>query len=140
MTDSPPPLLDPRGLALEALLNVTRRLTEDAPLEDLLRAVTDCALALLPGNHASIRLIDTERGQTTAGARSGAVVDVRPLSFVRGEGLIGWAVEHGQSIRSGDMREELGFAELDGEGHVIHSVIVEPLHAQGQVIGALSVT
>src|SRR5678816_221387 len=58
--------------AMSALLALTAKLTESRPLEESLRAVTDAALALLPANHASIRLLDGSHSELLSGARSGA--------------------------------------------------------------------
>ena len=43
---------------LLVLLQLTEQLTDGRALEDALRAVTDATLAILPGDHASIRLLD----------------------------------------------------------------------------------
>jgi two-component system cell cycle response regulator len=142
----PHPPTDEEALAREerrrgsigALLDLTRRLTEDGALEELLRCVTDCALALTGGDHASIRLIDPSRNVLLAGARSGSATDARPMTFRRGEGLIGWAIEHGQSLNVPDVSADPRFAVFSGQGFAVRSVVVEPMLAHGDVIGALS--
>ena len=124
--------------SIGALLDLTRRLTEEGTLEELLRCVTDCALLLTGCDHASIRLIDPSRDMLLAGARSGSAMDTRPMTFRRGEGLIGWAIENGQSLNVSDVRSDPRFTVFAGQGFAVRSVVVEPMVAHGDVIGALS--
>ena len=56
---------------LAALRQLTEHLSDGRPLEDALHAVTDASLVLLPGDHASIRLVDASSTQLLSGARSG---------------------------------------------------------------------
>jgi diguanylate cyclase (GGDEF)-like protein len=124
--------------SIGALLELTRRLTEEGTLEELLRCVTDCALLLTGGDHASIRLLDPSRDMLLAGARSGSAMDTRPMTFRRGEGLIGWAIEKAQSLNVPDVNADERFAVFEGQGFAVRSVVVEPMIAHGDVIGALS--
>ena len=45
--------------ALELLLQLTAQLTDDRPLEDFLKAVTEATRELLRADHASVRLLDS---------------------------------------------------------------------------------
>ena len=85
--------------ALDVLLQLTAQLTDARPLEDFLKAVTEATLDLLHADHASIRLLDTTRTSLLSGARSGTGEEDRPMDFKRGEGVLGWVVEHGQPDR-----------------------------------------
>jgi two-component system, cell cycle response regulator len=127
---------------LEILLQLTAQLTDDRPLEDFLKAVTDASLDMLAlADHASIRLLDTSRTMLLSGARSGAGEHGRPMEFRRGEGILGWVVENGQPVRivedlAGDSRWVVGKAQ----GFDIQSIMAEPLWSSGEVIGVLAVT
>src|SRR5690242_17071194 len=92
--------------ALEVLLQLTAQLTDDRPLEEFLRAVTDAARDLLGADHASVRLLDTSRSALLSGARSGTGQDDRPMEFRRGEGVLGWVVESGQPARIDDVEHD----------------------------------
>jgi len=129
--------------ALVVLLELTERLTDGRRLEDSLQTVTDAALRLLPGDHASIRLLDASCQELLLGARSGEGRQQRPMVFRRGEGIIGWVVEHGEGIIVDDVHEDPRFLPdrtSNRQGFQIRSMLAEPLWSGGSVIGVLSVS
>ena len=126
--------------AISALLELTRALMHEAPLEDSLRAVTEVALELVPGDHASIRLLDGARASFLSGARSGKGSHERPLSFRRSEGLLGWVVEHRASLCLDDAEKDTRFVSGHKQGFRVRSIVAEPLWAGGDVIGVLSIS
>ncbi len=130
---------DPKR-AFEVLLQLTAQLTDDRPLEEFLRAVTDASLELLSADHASIRLLDTARTALLSGARSGSGEEDRPMSFRRGEGVLGWVVEHGEPARIDDVEHDSRWVRGERQGFRVGSIIAEPLWSSGEVIGVLSVT
>lgn len=130
---------DPRR-AFEVLLALTAQLTDDRPLEEFLRAVTEATLELLAADHASIRLLDTARTALLSGARSGSGEEDRPMSFRRGEGVLGWVVEHGQPARIDDVEHDSRWMRGGDQGFRIGSILAEPLWSSGEVIGVISVT
>jgi diguanylate cyclase (GGDEF)-like protein len=125
--------------AMFVLLQLTHQLAEDKPLEDSLRAVTDAAVALLGAEHASIRLLDTSRNALLSGARSGVGAEGPPLDFKRGEGIIGWVVDHGESLRIDDAVKDPRYKHVD-QPFDIRAMMAEPLWSMGEVIGVLSVS
>jgi two-component system cell cycle response regulator len=125
---------------LEILLQLTAQLTDDRPLEDFLKAVTDASLDMLVGDHASIRLLDTSRSMLLCGSRSGVGEHGRPMEFRRGEGVLGWVVENGQPIRLDDAEKDHRWVAGKTQGFEIHSIMAEPLWSSGEVIGVLAVT
>jgi diguanylate cyclase (GGDEF)-like protein len=126
--------------ALDVLLQLTAQLTDDRPLEEFLKAVTEAARDLLRADHASIRLLDTSRTALLSGARSGTGEEDRPMEFRRGEGILGWVVEHGQPARIGDVEHDSRWLSPQGQAFSVRSIIAEPLWSSGEVIGVLSVT
>jgi diguanylate cyclase (GGDEF)-like protein len=124
---------------LEILLQLTAQLTDDRPLEDFLKAVTDASLDMLAANHASIRLLDPSRSNLLSGARSGAGDQGRPMDLRRGEGVIGWVVEHGQPVRIGDVEKDSRWVQKS-QSFEVRSIMAEPLWSSGEVIGVLAVT
>lgn len=125
---------------LEILLQLTAQLTSDRPLEDFLHAVTEACLEMLPGNHASIRLLDTTRSRLLSGARSGEGEDGHLLEFRCGEGVLGWVVEHGQHVQIDEVEEDPRWVQGKKQGFQIRSIMAEPLWSSGEVIGVLAVT
>lgn len=128
--------------ALLTLLELTQTLTDDHPLEESLRHVTAAALDLVPGDHASIRLLDGTHTELLSGARSGAGETLPPMTFRRGEGLIGWVVEHRHGVRVGQASRDPRFkpAPTSDTRFPIQSIVAEPLWSAGNVIGAVSVS
>ncbi len=133
------PSLDPQR-ALLLLLRLTQELTLDKPLEHALQAVTDAIKVLLPADHISIRLLDQKRDALLSGARTGTGVGNRPMEFRRGEGVIGWVVEHGESVRIGRVQDDPRFVRPDDQKFPIQSIMCEPLFSGGEVIGVLAAT
>ena len=70
--DAPPSSAQEReaARALSILLELTHRLVNQPTLDAALPHVTEAALALLPADHASIRLLDDD-GALLVAARSG---------------------------------------------------------------------
>jgi diguanylate cyclase (GGDEF)-like protein len=125
---------------LLALLQLTEQLTDGRALEDALRAVTDTTLAILPGDHASIRLLDASRSQLLTSARSGIAHDAPSAPFSASVGISGWVLAHGEPVRVVDVRKDARFVAMPAQGFSIASMVVEPLMSEGATIGVLSVS
>ena len=132
-------MIEPRD-ALAVLLELTRVLAEERPLDSALIAVTRALLRLLPGEHASVRLLDETHDELIAGARSGQGASHTPLSFRRGEGVAGWVAEHGEVARIADAAQDPRFKPARDQGFSVRSLIAVPLLSGGKVIGVLSLT
>jgi two-component system cell cycle response regulator len=122
------------------LLQLTEQLTDGRSLEDALRAVTDATIAILPGDHASIRLLDANRTHLLTSARSGTGVDAPSVEMRVGVGVSGWVLEHGEPLRIVDTKKDGRFVAVTGQGFSIASMVVEPLVSEGVPIGVLSVS
>lgn len=125
---------------LLVLLQLTEQLTDGRPLEDALRAVTDATLSILPGDHASIRLLDAARTHLLASARSGTGHEVPTIPFAIGEGISGWVLANGEPARIVDVLADERYAPHPAQGFAIRSMVVEPLMSEGAPIGVLSVS
>jgi len=126
---------------LNRLLELTGLLLEtQAPLERVLQIITDQALELFPGDHASVRLLDDTGTRLLCGARSGVGVQNRPMVFRAGEGAIGWVAETGRPIRLADGQYDSRFKPSDRQGFSIRSVLAVPLQDGGKVVGVMGVS
>jgi len=127
---------------LLVLLQLTEQLTDSGrrPLEDSLRAVTDATLSILPGDHASIRLLDASRTHLLASARSGTGHEAPTVRFGIGEGISGWVLAHGEPARVVDVVKDERYVVHPTQGFAIRSMVVEPLMSEGAPIGVLSVS
>jgi two-component system cell cycle response regulator len=123
---------------LSVLLDVTARLTNEPSLDDALVAVTGAALRLLAADHASVRLLDATHTTLLASARSGHGTSSPSVSLRSGEGVAGWVLEHGQSVRIPDVLRDARFKPAGGQGFAIRSMVAAPLCAGGVAVGVLS--
>jgi diguanylate cyclase (GGDEF)-like protein len=123
------------------LLELTRGLLEPVTLERALDAVCRTALKLLPGEHASIRILDQTGTRLLCGARVGTGVSSTPMSCRIGEGVIGWVVQHGEPARVDDTTDDPRFKSApEDQGFVIRSIQAVPLLWARRVVGVLGVT
>jgi len=126
--------------SLDVLLELTRALTEERSLRKALTLVSNAALELLPGDHASIRVLDHTRTELLSGARSGSGVGKKPVRHSPGKGLAGWVVEHRQIARVMDTADDDRFEPRPNQGFEIRSILAVPLWSAGEVVGVLAAT
>ncbi len=124
---------------LSALVQVSECLGVQGPLEHALQVVTDLSLDLFGATHASIRVVDASALLRSV-ARSGAGSNDPAQSFKKGEGLIGWAVQHAQPVRVSDSSIDTRFAQRPDRSFEACSVMSVPLVAGERVLGAFSVS
>lgn len=127
-------------VTLQVLIDLHRAIVLEPSLEAQLDRVVRAALALLEGDHASIRVLDESGTELLSGARAGAGVDHRPVTFGRGVGVAGWVVDHGELVRIDDVSRDPRFVAVSGQGFEIGSMLAVPLSISGVVIGVLVVT
>ncbi len=125
---------------LDVLLELTRTLAGELPLEAALTAVTDAAMKLLPCEHSSVRVLDEGHQALLSSARSGAGAAADVMTFRRGEGLIGWVAETGRPARVRDVRDDPRFKPGADQGFTIRSMLAVPLGTADQVVGVLGAT
>ncbi len=130
---------DPRK-DLHVLRRITDYFSKEHTLEYALQEVTDAALELLPGDHASVRVLDSSGRGLLATARSGAGTDQRSLALHTGEGIAGWVARPGVAAVVREARPDRRCLEAIGQGFRIRSMVAEPLLSVGAVIGVLSVS
>ena len=129
-----------RAKAFDALLELTRQLGVERPLNAALQLVSDAALELLSGDHASVRVLDHTRTELLSSARSGAGTEAKPASFAPGQGVVGWVVERGEIARINDTTQDSRFVHKDDQGFAIRSILAVPLWSAGEVVGVVAVT
>lgn len=127
--------------ALDELLELTRRVGGRVTIDAVLEAVVGSALRLLPATHASIRVLDESGTNLLAGVRAGEGVESAPVTFRKGEGVIGWVAEHGEPARIGDCASDPRFVPAPRpQGFAIQSMLAVPVRSSLDVIGVLAVT
>jgi len=125
-------------IALSLLLNLTQRFTSDDSLEDLLQAVTDTTLQLLPGEHASVRVLNEPRDELLCSARSGQGADDVPMVFRPGEGVVGWVAEHGWVANVEDTESDERFLSGPDQAFSVRSLLAVPVLSAGKIVAVLS--
>ena len=124
--------------SLDVLLELTRALTAERSLRKALTLVSEAALELLPGDHASIRVLDHTRTELLSGARSGAGVGNKPVRHTPGKGIAGWVVDRGEIARVKDTAQDERFEPRPNQGFDIQSILAVPLWSAGEVVGVLA--
>jgi diguanylate cyclase (GGDEF)-like protein len=125
---------------LSELLELVEQTAKVSSPEDALQAVTQSAVRLLGGDHASIRLLDPSQRELLASARSGRGTHLGSLPLARNAGVAGWVLEHAEGVRIDDVRKDERFVAAMGQGFSIRSMMAEPLWSGGRVVGVLSVS
>ena len=134
------PKVDSAAQALKVLLDLTGKLGDERSLKKALKLVTNAALELLPGDHASIRVLDHTRTELLSGARSGTGYGKKPVRHSPGQGVAGWVVEHGELANVSDTQSDERFVTKANQGFEIRSILAVPLWSAGEVVGVLAAT
>ena len=124
--------------ALPALTEIARGVQKRARLDDKLQALVDRTAGLFEADHASVRLLNPGHTNLLAACRSGRSLHPGPVEFRRGEGLVGWIVEHGQSLRLDNPTEDQRFVPKPGFTGM-GCYLGAPLLSNHACLGALSV-
>jgi diguanylate cyclase (GGDEF)-like protein len=125
---------------LGELLELVEQTAKIAGADDALQAVTQAAVRILGGDHASIRLLDPSQRELLASARAGRGTHLGSLPLARNAGVAGWVLEHAEGVRIDDVRKDERFVAAMGQGFSIRSMMAEPLWSGGRVVGVLSVS
>lgn len=115
-------------------------MTTDRPVQETLDEVVRAALRLLPGTHASLRLLDETCSGLVAGARAGQGSEEAPVTFEKGQGVIGWVARHGKVARIADCSQDPRFMPSPSQSFVIRSMLAVPLMEDGEVMGVLAIS
>jgi PAS domain S-box-containing protein len=128
--------------SLELLYSISRELTGQLDLRELLQRVLQLTLENIGGASGSILVLD-EEGSVSEGALAydGQVHDhtAEQLTFSYERGLAGWVVDHKQGALVTNTLEDERWINRPGEnGPVARSAICVPLIARDRVVGVLT--
>lgn len=120
---------------------ISNSLTSSLELEEVLDTVANPIRNLLDVETVSIGLIDPNSGDITfVKVLMGPLFDaLPPIRVARGEGVVGWVVEHNEPIIINNAYEDKRFyAEVDEQsGFRTKSIACVPLRASSEVIGVI---
>jgi len=131
---------DRDGAARDTLLAISRALASAQGRDELLQAVTDAALAIVPGaDKCVIHLLDAD-GELLIPAVCSSPA---PVQVGRGmpadEGIAGRALVECRLVNVADVRGDPGFVPLRS-GPEIRSLLVVPLRVHSRRLGTLSLS
>jgi diguanylate cyclase (GGDEF)-like protein len=140
-----------------SLVALVEALRNADALEDMLYALADVVSGLLGVERVTVRLLDETRARLMVAARAGKPVHAGEVTFAVGEGLVGWVVERGESLRTDDAEHDprfvtkaeqvtrfsafLGVPMVDNSGTigVLSSISDRPFSADDEMIARLCV-
>lgn len=124
--------------ALNLLTELARKLNGRLSFEETLSEVAAYGSLILGVTRVSLRLLDASRTQLIAVTRAGQPLHDQPLPFEIGEGLLGWIVEHGETLRTGNATEDPRFEPRRGMRRELGSLLGVPLLSGAEATGVLS--
>lgn len=125
---------------VKALSKISKAITSDLYLEDILRLIVTVTAELLDSNICSLMLIDEKTRQLSVRASqsiSDAYNKKPPLKI--GEGIAGKAVKENKPIAVKDVTNEKEYKHKDiARKEGLKSLLCVPLEVKGKVIGAIN--
>lgn len=125
--------------SLTSLYHATCRIGLSDDLDELLLTVLTTAKKLVGFDHCALMLYEQDSGELRVRKVLGygdRADDVMSLSVERGRGISGWAAEHRQAVRVGDVSQEPRYVAGLKEAR---SNLAVPLIVANQVAGVLNV-
>ncbi len=123
---------------LPALTKLARAIQRRASLDQNLQMLVDETARMFGAAHASVRLLDTSHNHIVAACRSGPSLHPTAVEFQRGEGLVGWIVEHGEPLRLDEPTADPRFVEKPGFSGM-GCFLGAPLLSTNACLGAVTV-
>jgi len=134
--------LNKRVLQLDALNNISFRLTQTTDLDTLLNEIMRCATEIVKGEAASILLLDKEKNELFFKASMGKKSsEIKKYKVKAGEGIAGWVAEKGESLLIADVHKDNRWNKKLDAAIIFNtkSIICVPMLLEGEIIGVLEV-
>jgi diguanylate cyclase (GGDEF)-like protein/excisionase family DNA binding protein len=123
------------------LLQINERLLSALDHADVLATIADGLRNVVAYDNLSVYRTDpAARVMTPVLTREAHAEEVERYLIPFGSGLMGWAVEHSQPILANDARGDPRALQIPGTPDEPEAVVVVPLIAEGEVLGALNVS
>lgn len=123
------------------LLEINERLLGTLDQAGVLETIADGLRDVVAYDNLSIYRVDeSRRAMVPVLARERHAEEVRNYLIPFGRGLMGWAVEHAQPILANDALNDPRALQIPGTPPDPEAVVVVPLIADGEVLGALNVS
>ena len=133
--------LSRRADSQRRLLEINERLLSTLDQAGVLETIADGLRDVVVYDNLSIYRADTvKRVMQPVLARERHADEVRRYLIPFGQGLMGWAVEHSQPILANDALSDPRALQIPGTPDDPEAIVVVPLIADGEVLGALNVS
>ncbi len=130
-----------KAAEISALREISRAISAALDLDTTLTLITRKTAEVMGVESCSIYLLDAAREYLVLKATTGlAPAAVGQGKLRLGEGLTGWAAEHGRPVASADAQADPRFKYVPGTGEGrFRSLLAVPLAIAGKVLGAINV-
>jgi len=126
---------------ISALREISRAIGATFDLDTTLTLITRTTAEVMPVDSCSIYLLDASREYLVLKATTGLAADAVGAARLKfGEGLTGWAAQHGEPVASTNAVQDPRFKLLP-ETHesLFQSLLAVPLTVEGRTLGAINV-
>ncbi len=130
-----------KAAEISALREISRAISTATDLDTTLTLITRKTAEVMRVDSCSIYLLDTAREYLVLKATTGLAPQAVGHSRLRfGEGLTGWAAEHGEAVASTNAAADPRFKYLpETQETLFQSLLAVPLATGGKVLGAINV-
>lgn len=130
-----------KAAEISALREISRAISEAQDLDTTLTLITRKTAEVMRMDSCSIYLLDASREYLVLKATTGLAARAVGQGRLRlGEGLTGWAAEHGAPAASADAQADPRFKYVAGSDEDrFRSLLAVPLATGGKVVGAINV-
>ena len=126
---------------LPAVLELTKLITSETVLSDVLDTICNKALETLGGDQASLFLYDPQINKLRCVSLRGGKNDQVNKAVVEvGKGIAGWVVQHGEPLHLDEDLNESQFKDFVKRDEEISSSLCVPLMVKDQPRGVLNIT
>ena len=123
------------------LLEINERLLSTLERADVLETIADGLKAVVRYDNLSIYRVDEgQQALVPVLTRERHEEEVRRYLVPFGQGLMGWAVEHGEPVLANDALTDERAMQIPGTPDDPEALVVVPLVADGDVIGCMNIS
>ncbi len=128
-------------LALKTLLEVSRLISSNFPMQQVIKKISGKLRRLLETDDCSIMIFDEQTRQLAFCESSGLTQwEMKNIRFELGEGIAGWVAKHKKPVLIPDVRVDPRFKVVEKQKRAMISMISVPLMVKNRVIGVVNLT
>ncbi len=134
-------VLKQRAAQLSLLSEISGRIAAASDLDSVLERTAQLVQENFDYHHVALFLLDREREKLVMRARAGEFSHLFPPDHQLnlGEGLVGWAAQHGETVLANDVDAEPRYVNRYPDRLPTQSELSVPIKASGEVVGVLDI-